>query len=175
MRIRRIGMVGPAAAAMLTVNVLAGCGADTGASGGTAPSSVATVAAPLGTTAPAPAAARRTEKWSALEAADCLQDPPPSDPGVVMVTVVDCTMPHAAEVYLRAPVVVNAAIADVANRRCAVGFSQYTGQPVGAGGYSITYLIDSEQDRTSNNPLPSTIICMLQDADGGPLTGSAHH
>jgi hypothetical protein len=38
----------------------------------------------------------------------------------------------------------------------------------------MTYLIDSNQDRTSNNPLPSTVICLLQAADGGPLTGSAH-
>jgi hypothetical protein len=45
-----------------------------------------------------------------------------------MVAVVDCAVPHAAEVYLRAPVVVDAAIADVANQQCAVGLSQYTRQ-----------------------------------------------
>ena len=37
----------------------------------------------------------------------------------------------------------------------------------------MTYLIDSNQDRTSNNPLPSTVICLLQSANGHPLTGSA--
>jgi hypothetical protein len=37
----------------------------------------------------------------------------------------------------------------------------------------MTYLIDSNQDRTTNNPTPSTAICFLQSADGGPLTKSA--
>jgi hypothetical protein len=37
----------------------------------------------------------------------------------------------------------------------------------------VTYLIDSGQDRTSNNPLPSTVICLLQSASGQPLTESA--
>jgi hypothetical protein len=39
----------------------------------------------------------------------------------------------------------------------------------------VSYLIDSNQDRTSNDPLPSTVICLLQAANGGPLTGSARH
>jgi hypothetical protein len=68
---------------------------------------------------------------------------------------------------------VNAAIADVADRQCNAGFAQYTGQSVGRGPLVVTYLIDSDQDRTSNDPLPSTVICLLQAADGGPLTGSA--
>jgi hypothetical protein len=37
----------------------------------------------------------------------------------------------------------------------------------------MTYLIDSNQDRTSANPLPSTVICLLAASNGGPLTGSA--
>ena len=41
------------------------------------------------------------------------------------------------------------------------------------GSYAVTYLIDSNQDRTSNNPLPSTVICLLQSANVHPLTGSA--
>jgi len=49
---------------------------------------------------------------------DCLADPPPSDPSVVTVSVVDCAIPHSAEVYLRSDVEVNAAIADVADREC---------------------------------------------------------
>ncbi|MDT5390005.1 MAG: hypothetical protein QOE04_3646, partial [Mycobacterium sp.] len=32
----------------------------------------------------------------------------------------------------------------------------------------------SRQDRTSDNPLPSTVICLLQAADERPTTGSAH-
>jgi hypothetical protein len=115
---------------------------------------------------------QRTKKWIDLQVGDCLADPPPTDPGVVDVSVVDCAIPHAAEVYLRTDVEVNAAVADVADQQCRAGLTKYTGQP--AGPLAMTYLIDSNQDRTSDNPLPSTVICLLQAADGGPLTGSAH-
>jgi hypothetical protein len=114
----------------------------------------------------------RMERWIDLQVGECLLDPPPSDPSVVTVSVVDCAIPHAAEVYRRVDVEVNAAIADVADQQCAAGLGQYTGQS-GGGPLSMTYLIDSNQDRTSDNPLPSTVICLLQAANGGPLTGSA--
>ena len=84
---------------------------------------------------------------------------------MVTVSVVDCAIPHSAEVYLRADVEVNAAIADVADRECGAGFTQYTGQSVGGSPFVVTYLIDSNQDRTSANPLPSTVICLLQAAE----------
>ena len=113
------------------------------------------------------------QKWIDLQVGDCLADPPPTDPGVVTVTVVDCANAHQAEVYLRAAVPVNAAIADVGNQQCQTGLSQYTGRSVSASPFTITYLIDSDQDRTSNNPYPSTVICLLQGANGQPLTGSA--
>jgi len=45
--------------------------------------------------------------------------------------------------------------------------------PVGGGPLGVTYLIDSNQDRTSADPLPSTVICLIQASNGGPLTGSA--
>jgi len=93
---------------------------------------------------------------------------------VVTVTVVDCASAHLAEAYLRAAVPVNSAVTDVAGRTCESGFHQYTGRPVSGSPFSITYLIDSVQDRTANNPYPSTVICLLQGADGQPLTGSAH-
>lgn len=112
-------------------------------------------------------------KWVDLQVGECLAAPPPSDPSVVTVAVVDCGSAHAAEVYLRAAVEVNAALDDVANQQCGSGLAQYTGRSVSP--YATTYLIDSEQDRTSNNPMPSTVICLLQDANGGPLTGSARH
>nr|WP_232004730.1 hypothetical protein [Mycobacterium sp. ACS1612] len=126
------------------------------------------------TSIPAPAAAppQRSEKWIDLQVGQCLADPPPTDPSVVTVAVVDCALPHAAEVYLRTDVEVNAAIADVADQRCRAGLQQYTGQAPGP--LAMTYLIDSKQDRTSDNPMPSTVICLLQAAGGGPLTGSAH-
>jgi hypothetical protein len=69
---------------------------------------------------------------------------------------------------------VDTAIANVASRDCAAAFSPYTGQSVDGSPFSITYLIDSNQDRTGGNPTPSTVICLLQAANGQPLTGSAH-
>lgn len=111
------------------------------------------------------------EKWIDLRAGECVTDLPPADGSRVNVTVVDCATAHLAEVYLRAPMAVDSAIATVANRDCAAGLAPYTG---GDGGrFSITYLIDSNQDRTGANPTPSTVICLLQSANGQRLTGSA--
>jgi hypothetical protein len=76
-------------------------------------------------------------------------------------------------VYLRTDVAVDAAIANVADRQCDAGFTQYTGRSVAGSPLVVTYLIDSNQDRTSADPLPSTVICLLQASSGGPLTGSA--
>lgn len=76
--------------------------------------------------------------------------------------------------YFRQPVAVDAAVATVASQACSTGFSQYTGGSADASSFVTSYLIDSNQDRTSDNPDPSTVICLLQAADGQPLTGSAH-
>jgi len=116
-----------------------------------------------------------THKWVDLQVGDCIAEVPAVDLGEVSVSLVDCATAHAAEVYLRAPVEVNAAVADVANGVCAAGVPDYTGRPVDGSPYSVTYLIDSGQDRTANNPLPSTVICLLQSANGQPLTASARH
>lgn len=132
--------------------------------------------APAGTPAPAPPAGTptaRTTTWTALQAGDCLQGLPPTDPAVVTVALVDCTAPHRAEVFLRAKVPVNAAVTDTANAECETGFAQYTGAAAAGSPYTIVYLIDSEQDRTDNNPYPSSVICLLQGAEGQWLTGSA--
>ena len=115
----------------------------------------------------------RSEKWIDLQVGDCLAELPSDDPSVVTVTVVDCATAHAAEAYLRGPLAVNAAIADVANRECASGFHRYTGQSVDGSPFAVTYLIDSDKDRTSDNPAPSTVICVLHAANGQPLTESA--
>ncbi|KDE98371.1 hypothetical protein Y900_005320 [Mycolicibacterium aromaticivorans JS19b1 = JCM 16368] len=125
------------------------------------------------TAMPAPAVQTRSVKWVDLQAGDCLADPPPTDPAVVQVNVVDCGQPHLAETYLRVPIPVNSALDDVAARECATGFARYTGTAATAGSYTTSYLIDSDQDRTSDNPYPSTVICLLQGAQGQPLTGSA--
>ena len=118
--------------------------------------------------------AARTEKWIDLKVGDCLAAPPSDDPAEVTVTVVDCATPHLAEAYLRADIPVDAAVTNTANRQCAAGFTQYTGLTQNGSQYTISYLIDSEQDRTSNNPLPSTVICLLQGAQGQSFTASAH-
>ena len=118
-------------------------------------------------------AAPQPKNWFDLQVGDCLAEIPAIDLGVVTATVVDCATPHQAEVYLLAPLAVNTAIADVADQKCAEGFSRYTGHPVGGAPFTMTYLIDSNQDRTSNNPTPSTAICFLQAKNGEPLRASA--
>lgn len=169
--------------------VLAGCGSqgadagldsrldeapNTGSDSGPAATTASSTVPAAGSVSAAPAVrAPRTEKWIDLAVGECLADPPPSDPGAVTVEVVDCTQPHAAEVYARIPVAVNTAIAAVADRDCAAGLTEYAGQTAATEGLRAGYLIDSNQDRTDNNPQPSTIICLLQGPDGGALTGSA--
>ena len=140
-----------------------------------APSSTApTVTDAAGaTSAPATTKAPRTEKWIDLQVGDCLADAPPTDPAVVMVTLVDCSQPHLAEAFVRAPIPVDATLEGTANAQCEAGFVQYTGRASAGSPYTITYMIDSDQDRTFNNPLPSTVICLLQGAQGQSLTGSA--
>jgi hypothetical protein len=130
-----------------------------------------TTAAAKGT-APAPLSSH-IEKWINLQVGECLADLPPADLSRVTVTIVDCATAHLAEVFLRAPMAVDTAIANVAGRDCAAGFAPYTGQPVDGSRFSITYLVDSNQDRTGANPTPSTVICLLQAANGQPLTGSS--
>ena len=156
---------------LLTLVLVTACGGTPNTTTTLTTTLSSTAATTSSTTLPAsPAApAARTVKWVDLQAGDCLADPPPTDPSVVMVTVVDCAGPHLAETFLRAPLSVNEALSDVGNRECSAGLAKYTG----GGSYAISYLIDSEQDRTSNNPYPSTVICLLQGANGQTLTGSA--
>lgn len=115
-----------------------------------------------------------TQKWIDLQVGDCLADLPPADLSRVTVTVVDCGTAHLAEVYLRAPMAVDTAIASVANRDCTAAFPSYTGRSVEGSPYSVAYLIDSNMDRTRTDATPSTLICLLQAANGQTLTGSAH-
>lgn len=122
---------------------------------------------------PSATAGQRTRNWFDLQVGDCLTEIPAIDLGIVTATLVDCATPHQAEVYLLAPLAVNTAVADVANQKCVQGFSAYTGRSVADSPFTVTYLIDSNQDRTADNPTPSTAICFLQAADGGPLTRSA--
>ncbi|TLH59976.1 hypothetical protein C1S79_26930 [Mycolicibacterium phocaicum] len=157
------------------MSLLAACGSNTSA---TPSSSTSSASPPTTTTAQLPSPVpivpmkpnARQAKWVDLQVGDCLSTPPPTDPSVVEVTLVDCSAPHIAEVFLRANVAVNDAIAGVADQRCAAGLTQYAGQD---SRYTSTYLIDSNMDRTGHTPLPSTVICLLQSATGLSLNGSA--
>jgi hypothetical protein len=179
MRIRGCRVLWVVTTSVTALALLAACGGDTGNSDrpSTSPPSTTTAATAVTTTttitAPSTTPGHRTKKWVDLEVGDCLADLPPSDFSVVTVTIMDCAAPHAAEVYRRAAVGVNAAIADVADRECDAGFPRYTGRSIDGSPFAVTYLIDSNQDRTSSNPDPSIVICLLQDANGRPLTESA--
>ena len=174
MRVRSIAaLCVPLAVASLTSCATNGIHA--GSTSGTAPPTGPTSAAAAAATGPASPATSgsRTEKWIDLHVGECVADLPPADLSRVTVTVVDCGTAHLAEVYLRAPMAVDTAVADVANRDCAAGFASYTGKSVDGSSYSVTYLIDSNMDRTGGTPMPSTVICLLQRANGQSLTGSA--
>lgn len=173
---RRLVVVAVSVTALLSPTACAADDAPSGESAASRPSTSTAAPALTGTTpvaTPPPAPATRTVNLFDLAVGDCLADPPPVDPNVIAVAIVDCATEHQAEVYLRAPLAVNTALADVADRTCGVGFSEYTGRAVGDGPFTVTYLIDSNQNRTSSNPNPSTVICILQSAAGTPLTESA--
>lgn len=133
---------------------------------------VAAMLAACGSATAAPTTSH-TVKWIDLQVGDCVADLPPIDLSRITVTAVDCGTPHLAEVYLRGPLAVDKAVAIVANKDCNDGFAPYTGRSVDGSPFSITFLIDSNQDRTGADPTPSTVICLLQSANGQPLTGSA--
>jgi hypothetical protein len=158
-----------AACGLTAVALLGACATNGVHAGPTSAIPPPTTAAVKATLAPL---GSHTEKWINLQLGDCVADLPPADLSRVTVTVIDCTTAHLAEVYLRAPMAVDTAISNVANRDCAAGFAPYTGKPLDGSAFSITYLIDSNQDRTGADPTPSTLICLLQAANGQPLTGS---
>ncbi len=165
----------------LSATALLGCGhgdvdtvGTTGTSGGTSGTSAKITATESPAAAGVPSAPR-TIAWVDLDVGDCLAGVPPTDPSVITVSVVGCGSPHIAEVYFRGPVAVNRAVTNVADNVCDSALSQFTAHPVDRSRFAVTYLIDSSQDRTAANPDPSTVICLLQAADGGPVTGSARH
>jgi hypothetical protein len=157
----------------VTLLVVAGCGTPDRPTPAAAPQATTTTATTTerfsSSASAAPPVATRTEKWVDLQVGDCVAAVPMVDLGEVDATVVDCSGAHLAEVFLLAPIPVNAALTGVADQRCAAGLPSYAGP---SARYSVTYLIDSRQDRTSDNPLPSTVICLLQDQNGAQLTGS---
>jgi hypothetical protein len=157
-----------------TLTLLPSCGASDSGQTSTSSTSAAPASPSTAVAAPVTTPGPQTKNWFDLAVGDCVTEIPAVDVGAVTTAVVDCAVPHQAEVYLLAPLAVNTAIADVADEKCTQGFVTYTGQAVTNSPYTVTYLIDSNQDRTANNPTPSTAICFLQAANGGPLMQSAH-
>lgn len=153
--------------------LLAGC-AHTDPATAPKPVGASTTTAVAAVAAPKPASpGTQTQKWIDLQVGQCVNDLPPADLSRINVTMADCATPHLAEVYLRAPVAVDSAIATVADRDCAAGVAPYTGKSLEGSPYTVGWLIDSHQDRTGADPNPSTVICLLQGANGQLLTGSA--
>jgi hypothetical protein len=177
MRIRS-GVLPCLSAVITALAAVPACGSHGGSGetpSGASPSTSAPSAAPAPTVAAPPMTlGPQTHRWVDLKVGDCIAEVPAVDLGAVTVALVDCATPHAAEVYQRSPLPVNAAVTEVANRECVARLPDYTGVSFDASPYSVTYLIDSNQDRTPDNPLPSTVICLLQSSTGEPLTASAH-
>lgn len=157
-------------ASLAALTLLSSCASQDSETKPTTATSAAAPSTPI-TLTPTPAGPQ-TKNWFDLKVGDCLTEIPAIETGVVTTTVVDCATPHLAEVYLLAPLAVNTAIDTVANEKCTNGFVDYTGQSFVGGRFALTYLIDSNQDRTDNNPTPSTAICFLRNANGEPLTKS---
>ena len=92
-------------------------------------------------------------------------EPPPPIP-VVLVTVVGCSGTASGRDVPAANIPVDAAVTDgqqLVRRR---PHRLHRQRPAAGADTTITYLVDSEQDRTSNNPYPAAVICPLQSADG---------
>jgi stage V sporulation protein SpoVS len=169
-KMRPSSRAGAFCASLAALVVLSACAAkDEGGAQRAAPEPATTP--PTIASSPTPAAPR-PKNWFDLKVGDCLTEIPAIDIGAVTTTVVDCATPHLAEVFALAPLAVNTAVDQVAMEKCGKGFVDYTGQPFVGGPYAVTYLIDSNQDRTANNPNPSTAICFLRNANGEPLTKS---
>ncbi len=158
-------------AALIVLVSLSSCAAGHSGDAPVSTSTTSTTAATTRATAAPPTS--KTKNWFDLAVGDCLSEIPAIDEGAVTVTVVDCATPHVAEVYLLSPLKVDTAIDRVAGEKCAEGFVDYTGQPFNGSAFRVSYLIDSNQDRTADNPTPSTAICYLQAVDGQPLAKSA--
>jgi hypothetical protein len=156
-------------AALTALALLPSCGSSKPSEPSSSPASPSST---TGTPVAAPPPTPSTKNWFDLQVGDCVTEIPAIDTGVVTTTVVDCDTPHQAEIYLLAPLAVDTAVYQVAHEKCAEGFVSYTGQSFVGGPYAVTYLIDSNQDRTADNPTPSTAICLIQHANGAPLAGS---
>lgn len=151
--------------ALSAVTMLAACSSN-GARGGIASTNMnptnppATAETATVSPTPAPQSAR-TETWINLQVGDCLADLPPADLSRITVTIVDCATAHSAEVYLRAPVAVDAAVVSMANRDCAAGLRPTQANPSTPA--HTRWRISSTRIRIEPGPIPprapSSVCC----------------
>ena len=154
----------PALSGLAAAALLAACATNGIHAGTTAPPApavptraAATAVTAVPATPASPSVDPRTEKWIDLKVGECVTDLPPANLSRVTVTVVDCATAHLAEVYfvLRWRSI---PLSPTSRIRTVRPVASYTGQSVDGSPYSVTYLIDSNMDRTGATAMPSTVL-----------------
>jgi hypothetical protein len=115
-----------------------------------------------------------------LKVGNCFNRTPAVDANgdnVVGNTLIDCAQPHDAEVYLVFDVAPgpsgypgDEAIGTLQQTRCDAAFVGYVGKDPGLSRYTIDYVRPDSGTWSSGD---RTIACLIEDASGGQLTGSA--
>ena len=115
-----------------------------------------------------------------LAVGDCFTRTPTTDANgdnVNANTITDCAQPHDAEVYLvfEVPAGPNGypgdeAIGSLQQTRCDAAFAAYVGKDPGLSSYTINYVRPDIGTWASGD---HKIACLIEDASGGKLTGSA--
>jgi hypothetical protein len=110
---------------------------------------------------------------SALKVGDCINNEPSED-GPTAVHV-DCAQPHAQEVFYvfdlpKADFPGYLEIGDAQQDECPPAFKDYVGVDWEGSKYTFTFAGPTEQTWAAGN---HAVVCLLEDANGGTLTGSA--
>lgn len=115
-----------------------------------------------------------------LKVGDCFNITPSVDANGdngVTNSVTDCAKPHDGEVYLVFDVPVSPsgypgdeAIGALQQTRCDAAFTGYVGKDPGLSSYTIDYVRPTANTWSSGD---RSIACLIEDASGGKLTGSA--
>jgi hypothetical protein len=171
---------------MAFVAAVAGCGqsGDTTAGGTQLPAATAPPSTAGSTTTTKAAGATGgtggTVRWENLDAGQCVASWSGGG-NITTVQVVDCTAPHAAEVFWTGPVdTAGGALrgADAAAEgRCRAAFPDYTDADPDGGPFRISWLTAAPPKPGESPGLPgrsrSLMVCVLVPADGSPTSGSA--
>jgi hypothetical protein len=110
---------------------------------------------------------------SSLKVGDCVNFEP-SDEGPRTIKV-DCAQPHDQEVFLTfdlpsGPFPGYFEIGDAQQDECGPAFEEFVGVPWEQSVYTFDFAGPTEQTWATGD---HTIVCSLEDASGGKLTGSA--